>query len=155
MKVLVSHVQLFATPCTEDRQTPLSMGFPRQEYWSGLPCPSPGDLPNPGIEPRSSALQEVLYYLSHQGSALGLLRIMLNLLFLLSLVAQLVKNPPAMLETWVRSLGSEDPLEKGMATHSSCLENPQGQRNLVGCSPWDRKESDTTEHLSTHTLPAL
>ena len=38
-------------------QAPLSMGLPRQEYWSGLPCPSPGDLPNPGIEPESPALQ--------------------------------------------------------------------------------------------------
>ena len=38
-------------------QTPLSMGFSRQEYWSVLPCPPPGDLPNPGIEPRSLALQ--------------------------------------------------------------------------------------------------
>ena len=38
-------------------QAPLSMGFSRQEYWSGLPFPSPGDLPNPGIEPRSPALQ--------------------------------------------------------------------------------------------------
>ena len=38
-------------------QTPLSMGFPRKEYWSGFPFPSPGDLPDPGIEPRSSALQ--------------------------------------------------------------------------------------------------
>ena len=37
-------------------QAPLSMGFPRQEYWSGLPSPSPGDLPHPGIEPASSAL---------------------------------------------------------------------------------------------------
>ena len=36
---------------------PLSMGFPRQEYWSGLPCPPPGDLPDPGVEPRSPALQ--------------------------------------------------------------------------------------------------
>ena len=40
-----------------DHQAPLSMGFSRQEYWSGLPCPPPGDLPDPGIEPRSSALQ--------------------------------------------------------------------------------------------------
>ena len=38
-------------------QAPLSMGFSRQEYWSGLPCPSPGDLPNPGIKPRSPELQ--------------------------------------------------------------------------------------------------
>ena len=45
-----------------------SMGFPRQEYWSGLPRPSPGDLPNPGIKPGSPALQVILYHLSHQGS---------------------------------------------------------------------------------------
>ena len=54
---LLSRVRLFATPWTVARQAPLSMGFSRQEYWSGLPFPSPGDLPNPGIEPRSPALQ--------------------------------------------------------------------------------------------------
>ena len=43
-------------PWTVACQTPLSMGFPRQEYWSGLPFPSPGDLPNPGIKPASPAL---------------------------------------------------------------------------------------------------
>ena len=48
-----SRVQLCATPWTVARQAPLSMGFSRQEYWSGLPCPPPGDLPNPGIEPVS------------------------------------------------------------------------------------------------------
>ena len=46
----LSHVQLFATPSTVARQAPLSMGFPRQECGSGLPFPSPGDLPDPGIE---------------------------------------------------------------------------------------------------------
>ena len=46
----------FATPWTAAHQAPLSMGFSRQEYWSGLPCPSPGDLPNPGFEPESPAL---------------------------------------------------------------------------------------------------
>ena len=44
-----SHVGLFATPWTVAHQAPLSMGFSRQEYWSGLPCPPPGDLPNPGL----------------------------------------------------------------------------------------------------------
>ena len=44
---VLSHVQLFATPWTAVPQAPLSMGFPRQEYWSGLLFPSPGDLPNP------------------------------------------------------------------------------------------------------------
>ena len=54
---LLGRVQLFATPCTVAHQASPSMGFSRQEYWSGLPFPSPGDLPHPGIEPRSPALQ--------------------------------------------------------------------------------------------------
>ena len=49
--------RLFATLWPVTLQAPLSMGFSRQEYWSGLPCPSPGDLSNPGIELRSPALQ--------------------------------------------------------------------------------------------------
>ena len=60
MKVKVkwlSRVRLFATLWTVAFQAPLSMGFSRQEYWSGLPLPSPGDLPDPGIEPRSPTLQ--------------------------------------------------------------------------------------------------
>ena len=58
MKVkLLSSVWLFAASWTVAHQAPLSMGFSRQEYWSGLPYPSPGDLPNPGIEPGSPALQ--------------------------------------------------------------------------------------------------
>ena len=53
---MLSHfscVQLFAAPWTVARQAPLFMGFARQEYWSGLPCPPPGDLPDPGIKPKS------------------------------------------------------------------------------------------------------
>ena len=63
---LLSHFQLFMTPWTLASQAPLSMGFSRQEYWSGLPFPSPEDLPNSGIEPRSPALQADSYHLSHQ-----------------------------------------------------------------------------------------
>ena len=48
---LLSHVRLFVTPWTIAYQAPLSMGFSRQQYWSGLPFPSPGDLPHPGIKP--------------------------------------------------------------------------------------------------------
>ena len=54
---LLSHVQLFMTLWTVARQAPLSMGFSRQEYWSGLPFPSPGHFPNPGTKPGSRALQ--------------------------------------------------------------------------------------------------
>ena len=48
-----SHVQIFVTLWTVAHQAPLSMGFPRKEYWSGLLCLPPGDLPNPGAEPTS------------------------------------------------------------------------------------------------------
>ena len=64
----LSCVQRFATPGTVAHQAPLSMGFSRQECWSVLPCPPPGDLPNPGIELGSPALWKILYHLSHQGS---------------------------------------------------------------------------------------
>ena len=53
----LSHVRLFVIPCAVARQAPLSVGFSRQEYWSRLPFPSPRDIANPGIEPRSPALQ--------------------------------------------------------------------------------------------------
>ena len=68
-------------------------------------------------------------------------------------MAQMVKNLPAMQETWVCSLGWEDPLEKGMATHSSILAwKLHEQRSLAGYSPLGHKESDMTERLThTHT----
>ena len=53
---LLSRIRLFATPWTIVYKAPPSVGFSRQEYWSGLPFPSTRDLPNPGIEPRSPAL---------------------------------------------------------------------------------------------------
>ena len=52
---VLSRVRLFVTPWTIACQAPLSMRFPRQEHWSGLPFPPPGDLPDPGIEPKSVA----------------------------------------------------------------------------------------------------
>ena len=65
-----------------------------------------------------------------------------------SLVAQMVKNFPAMQDNWVRSLGWEDTLEKGKATHSSSI---LAWRMPWLYSPWGRKESDTTEQLSLHS----
>ena len=62
-----------------------------------------------------------------------------------SLVAQIVKNPPAVQETWVRSLGQEYPLEKGMATHSSIL---AWRIPWTAMGPWGHKESDTSEQLT-------
>ena len=64
-------------------------------------------------------------------------------------MAQTVKNPPAMQETQVLSLGREDPLEKGMATHTGILAwRIPWTRSLVGNSPQDREESDTTEQVT-------
>ena len=71
--------------------------------------------------------------------------------FRASLVAQMVKRMPAMRETQVRFLGGEDPLEKDVATHSSILAwKSHGWRSLVGYSPRDCRESDTTERLHFH-----
>ena len=68
---MLSRVQLFAIPWTVACEAPLSMGFPRQEYWSGLSSPSLRDLPNTGIEPMSPVspgLEVDPLLLSHQGS---------------------------------------------------------------------------------------
>ena len=91
-----SRVWLFATLYTINHQAPLSMGFSRQEYWSGLPFPPKGDLSNLRIELSNPEIGA-------------------------SLVVQSVKNLSTMQETQVRLLGPEDPLEEETATHSSIL----------------------------------
>ena len=63
-----STVRLFATLWTIAHQAPLSMGFPRQEYWSGLPFPPPGDLPDLGSNLGLQQCRQILYHLSHRGS---------------------------------------------------------------------------------------
>ena len=65
------HVQLFVTPWSVAYQAPLSIGFSRQEYWSGLPFPSPGHLPYPGIKPGSPALQTDTLLSEPPGKPLG------------------------------------------------------------------------------------
>ena len=73
----LSRVRLFAIPWTVVYQASLSMGFSRQEYWSGLSFPSPGDLPDPGIEPRS-ALQADALPLSHKLREISRVQSILN-----------------------------------------------------------------------------
>ena len=140
---------------TVARQAPLFMGFCRQEYWSGLLCPSPGDFPDPGIEfaspmspasidgfPGNSAgKKKFTCNAEDPGSIPGLGRSSgegigypLQCSWA-SLVAQLVKNLPAMWETWVRSLGWE-------------VFWPGEFHGLY--SPWGCKESDTTERFSLY-----
>ena len=69
----LSHVRLFVTPRTIACQAPLFMGVLRQEYWSGLPFPSPGDLPSPEIEPKSPTLTSRFFTTKLPGKPLWLL----------------------------------------------------------------------------------
>ena len=81
------------------------------------------------------------------------LKILQSLSSYASPVAQMVKNPPAMQEIWVRALGWEDPLEEGMATHSNILASRIPRTEESGSyNPWGH-ESDTTEQLNTSTHP--
>ena len=124
----LSHVQLFATPWTIDPQAPPSMGFSRQEYWSGLPSPL-GEYKNIDVR-----MYLNLNYYQSKASRHSYRSTYINsmlttdqrtdvkvVVLWASLVAQSLKHLPAMWETWIRSLGHEDPLEKEMATHSSIL----------------------------------
>ena len=113
-----SCVQLFGTLWIVAHQAALFMGFSRQEYWSGLPFPSPGDLPNPGIEPGSPALQ----------------------------ADALPSEPLGKKETGVQSLVWEIHWRREwLPTPVFLPGKSDGQRNLVGFSPWGHKESDMTE----------
>ena len=69
---MLSHVCLFVTPWTIDQQAPLSMEFSRPEYWSGLSFPTPGDLPNLGIEPASLASPELASGFTTSTTELGM-----------------------------------------------------------------------------------
>ena len=115
------------------------MEFSRQEYWSGLPCPSAGDLPDPGVKSTSlasPALAGRFFTTSATWKAPG---------------GSNSKESACNAGDWVRSLGQEDPLEKGMATYSSFVPGKfHGQRSLADYSPRSYKESDMTEQL-THT----
>ena len=117
---LLSRVWLFATLWTIAHQAPPPMGFSRQEYWSGLPFPSPGDLPDSGIEPRSPTLQADALTSEPPGKPWCP-----NYNYSVSKAKEVfpsgsvVKNMATMQENWVRSLGPKDSLEKGIATHSS------------------------------------
>ena len=125
------YVQFFATLWTAACQAPLSMGFHRQECLSGLPFPAPGDLPDLGIKPTSlvsagrffttepPGKPKHAYSIINVPQQTGTFCTILWTYIDASLVPQLVKNPPAMQETWVWPLGWGHPLEKGKATHSS------------------------------------
>ena len=97
----LSRVQLFSTPWAIAYQAPPSVGFSRQEYWSVLPFPSPGDLPNTGIEPGSPAFQADALTSEPPGKPISKYSILFNTSNKASLVVQTVKSLPAIQETQV------------------------------------------------------
>ena len=111
---LLSLIRLLANPWTIARRSSRSTGLSRQEHWKGLPFSPPGCLPDAGIQPVSPALQAESLPLSHlEAPTIGMYHFYARL--------PLVKNMPAVWESGARSLGWEDPLEKGKAAHSSIL----------------------------------
>ena len=160
----------FVTLWTVAHQAHLSMRLPRQEYWSGLPCPPPGDLPNPGIsrqilyhsviwEAQAGQKENFICNLTYNYNCLKTSHRFVLISFShihLGPMAQRVKNPLAvqeLQETRVWSLGQEDPLEEKMATHSSILswripwtEKPGGLQSMGS------QRVDTTEQPSIDML---
>ena len=119
----LSRVQLFATPWTAAYQAPPSMGFSRQKYWSGVPLPD------------SIYVQRNMLYTQRR-----------------PVVAQLEKNPPAMQESRVQSLGQEDLLEKkGQPTTEFLPGKSHGERSLEGYSPWPRRVRHDLGNKPPHT----
>ena len=111
---LFSHVQLLTSPWIVARQSPLSMGFSRQEYWSGLPFPSPGDLPYPGIKPAfllSPALAGGFFTASTTWEANVVMIIVIwkildrNIFQFLPLMTWVLQCPPCVLYFWFPASG--------------------------------------------------
>ena len=156
------HVLLFVTPSTIACQAPLSLGFPRQEYWSGLPFPPPGDLPNSKIKPTSPmtpALKADTLPLCHQGSPI--LKILFSkyhredLLTLNFPGGATVKNLPANAGD-PRDAGSIPGLWRspgvgnGNPPQYFCLENPMDRWAWQATVHWASK-SQTRLSVHTHT----
>ena len=124
-------LRLCVTPWTVTHQGPRSMGFSRQECWSGLPCPPLGNLPTQGLNPGLPHCRSILYHLSHQGRA--------------HLPVQTTMRNG--LDPWVRTL----PWRRAwQPTPAFWPGESHGQKSLAGYSPWGCRELDTTERLSLH-----
>ena len=151
---LLSRVGLFATPWTAAYQAPPSMGFSRQEYWSGLPFPSPEDLPDPGIKPRSPTLQADALTSEPSGKPpnWNLIFRYLGLRYTHTQASQVmlvVKNPPAKARD-SRDLGSMcGPGRSPGGGHGNPL-----QYSCLG-SPLDRGAWQATVHRVTKSRTRL
>ena len=146
-----SSVRLFVTLWTVAYQAPLSRRFSRQEYWSGLSWPPPGDLPNPGIEPRSPTLQADSLPLvppGNPGTSSHLAKI-LQVSFSFYFDRMGFPGGSAGKESACNAgdLGSIPGLGRSPGEGKGCPLQYSGLENSVG-SPWGRKELDTTERLS-------
>ena len=165
---LLSRVWFFVTPWTVARQASLSVEFSRKEYWSGLLFPSPVDIPNPRIEPRSHALQADSLPCEPPGKlhlsipitcflsvhlliwSQGLLRHRTLLMFHEEIQPSIVK-PGSCQCRWHRFnpwAGTIPWRRKWQLTPVFLSRKFHGQRSLAGYSPWGHKESDTTEQLT-------
>ena len=155
---MLSHVSLFVTPWTGACQAPLSMGLSKQEYWSALPFPSPGDFSQPRDWTHVSCIGRHSLPLVPPGKPIGGLHHNL-----------LINSPTERLDfpggsnskesaCNVGDLGSIPGWERSPGEGNehllqySCLEIPHGQRSLAGCSPRGRKESDTTKYSTAWSL---
>ena len=131
---LLSRVQLFCDPM--DSQAPLSMGFSRQEYWSGLPLPSSGDPPNPGIKPASPALQADSLPLSQKGSPMSDLphfKVIWNSLYVKVLVPQscpTLWGPHGLQPSWL-----------------PCSWDSPDKNTGVSCHPFSRRSSQPRDWI--------
>ena len=138
----LSHIGLFATLWTVPCQAPQSLGFSRQDYWSGLPCPPPGNLPGSRsrdgtrVSCGSCITGRFLYQPSHWGSPM--LPLVLCIWLILSSTLLSYKN----FLSYTRRQWHPTPVLLPGKFH--------GERSLVGCSPWGRQELNTTERLHFH-----
>ena len=157
---LLSCVELLATPQTVALQAHMSMGFSRQEYWSGLPLPFSRDLPNPGTEPENSAHVSCIAMQGHQGSVIYYI-IFSNdpfskLLFPIpvsrhAIDLNVLASKEGMFPTRDDTIPTNlDGRRKWQPTLGFLPGKFHEWRSLVDYSPWCHKEVDTTEWLSTH-----
>ena len=153
------------TPWTGTHQAPLSVGLLRQKYWSGLPFPSVGDLPDPGIEPRYTCISGGFFTKWATRKTLILQACPNPLVFYLSfflpvqncfgssLFPFLCISQPQFSMFFMLELGIK-PVEC-QTTPVFLTGKSYGQRSLVDYSPWGHKELDTTEQLTLFLTPAL
>ena len=148
---------------TVAHQAPLSIRFPRQEYQSGLPFSSPGDLPDPGIKHVSPALagrfiatelpgKPILVSIYCQNGFLKMFQLHWDIIDKWDFLGVSEdKESACNAGDQVRSLGQEDPLEKEIAPTLVFLPGKSNrQKSLVGCGPWGYKESDLIEQLTLY-----